>query len=345
MNNKILSCTTILLITFLLIFISNILCTRQTLALPLNRTAINDVMNGTRVEANASWWGFEELDSTKALQAAVRSKAKRIIVPNMGRPWIVEPIFLDSDKEIVFEKGVIIIAKAGSFLGKNDSLFTIANKKNIIVKGYGAEFVMRKEDYNHHPYPKAEWRNCIKILGSNNIKICGLRLADSGGDGIYIGRGTGKDGQPNSDNIHIKDLLCDNNYRQGISVISASNLLIENSIFQNTRGTPPQSGIDFEPNRPDELLRNCKLKNCIVQNNAGFGILIYAPSLNKNSSPISIELDGCKVAKNSGGAVFVAGRDSKDRIGDPRGEIIIKNCTLDGPVMKRKPQYINITVN
>ncbi len=344
MNKKMLLYFKMLLVTLFLVSISYILLARPATASVLNEIAIKDVMNGTRTEANASWWGFDESDSTTALQAAIRSKAKKIIIPNMGRPWIVNPIFLESDKEVVFEKGVIIAAKPGSFLGKTDSLFTINNKKNITITGYGAQFVMRKQDYVHAPYVKAEWRNCINILGSQNISICGLRIADSGGDGIYIGRSIGKDGQPYSAKIHIKDVVSDNNFRQGISVISASDLLIEHCIFQNTAGTPPQAGIDFEPNRPDEVLRNCKITKCIMQHNLGFGILIYVPSLDKSSSPISLEFDECTIVKNKGGAVFIAGRDTKDRIGDPRGEIVFKSCALDGPVKKRKPQHINITV-
>lgn len=334
-----------LLIIFTLVTISNIVSAHQAIALTLNVTAINEVINGTRTVANASWWGFDESDATKALQAAIRSKAKKIIVPNMGKPWIVTPLFVESGKEIVFEKGVIIAAKSGSFLGRNDSLFTIANKENVTINGYGAEFVMRKQDYVRAPYKKAEWRNGITILGSNNIKIYGVKLTSSGGDGIYIGRGTGNNGLPNCDQIHIKDVVCDNNYRQGVSVVSVSNLLIENSTFKGTDGTPPQAGIDFEPNRPDEILRNCKIKKCVVSDNTGYGILIYLPSLNKNSNPISIDVEGCTVQKNRGGAVFIAGRDVKDRVGDPSGEIIIRNCKLDGPVLKRKPQRINIIID
>ena len=39
--------------------------------------------------------------------------------------------------------------------------------------------------------------------------------------------------------ISIRDVLCDNHYRQGISVISVDGLLVENSAFNNTWGTPP----------------------------------------------------------------------------------------------------------
>jgi hypothetical protein len=37
---------------------------------------------------------------------------------------------------------------------------------------------------------------------------------------------------------------CDRNYRQAISVIGDENLLLENCTLRNTKGTPPETGID-----------------------------------------------------------------------------------------------------
>jgi type 1 glutamine amidotransferase len=45
----------------------------------------------------ASWWGFDERESTKALQAAIDSGADKVIVEDMGLPWIVDKIQLASD--------------------------------------------------------------------------------------------------------------------------------------------------------------------------------------------------------------------------------------------------------
>jgi len=157
-------CCLVLLGTFLLA--ASIIGASDAIALTnisINEKAIKEVMNGTRTEVNASWWGFNEADSTDALQAAIRSKAKKIFVPNMGKPWVVKPIFLESNQEIIFEKGVVVTAKQGAFLGKTDSLFTLTNKRNINLKGYGAEFMMQKQDYTQRPYEKAEWRHCISI--------------------------------------------------------------------------------------------------------------------------------------------------------------------------------------
>ena len=157
-------CCLVLLGTFLLVVaIIGVSDAIALTSISINEKAIKEVMNGTRTEANASWWGFNEADSTDALQAAIRSKAKKIFVPNMGKPWVVKPIFLESNQEIIFEKGVVVTAKQGAFLGKTDSLFTLTNKRNINLKGYGAEFMMQKQDYTQRPYEKAEWRHCISI--------------------------------------------------------------------------------------------------------------------------------------------------------------------------------------
>jgi hypothetical protein len=306
-----------------------------------DKKAIEDVINGKNAEANASWWGFNEEDSTQALQAAISSKAKRIIVPNMGKPWVVESIFLESDKEIIFEKGVIVVAKLGAFKGRRDTLFRANNKRNIVLSGYCAEFIMWKQDYMQAPYEKGEWRSCISIYGTQNIKVYGLQLANSGGDGIYISGGVSKENAPNSDNIYIKDVICDNHYRQGISIISASNLLIENCVFQNTKGTPPQAGIDFEPNRLDEVLINCKVKNCLISDNYGVGIAIYVSAFNKTSKPISIEIEGCQVLRNKQGSISIAGK-TVNNIGDPKGNISIRNCKIDGQVEQRKAPMLDV---
>jgi hypothetical protein len=244
---------------------------------------------------------------------------------------------LESDKEIIFEKGVVVSAKPGAFLGKTESLFSVRNKKNISLIGYGAEFIMRKQDYIQPPYEKGEWRHCITIGGSRNIKIYGLRLSNSGGDGIYIGRGL----KPYSENIYIKDVISDSNHRQGISLISASNLLIENSIFQSTTGTAPQAGIDFQPNRPDEVLSNCKVKNSIFRDNSSYGIIISVGKLNDTSKQIAIELEGCQIFENKKGAVYIA-EARRNAYGGCGGSILIKNCKIDGKVVQKNIQMLDV---
>ncbi|MBN1294761.1 MAG: right-handed parallel beta-helix repeat-containing protein [Candidatus Latescibacteria bacterium] len=284
--------------------------------------AVKEVMDGKRIKANAAWWGFDEVDATEALQLAINSGAKKVIVPNMGSEWIVCPIQLHSDLEIVFEKDTVVTAKKGEFKGRGDCLLRGSGISNLILSGYGATLRMQKDDYMSDEYEKAEWRMVIGLYSCNNVRIQGLTLKDSGGDGIYLGV-TGD--TLYCSNVHIKDVVCDNNYRQGISVISAENLLIEGCTLKNTWGTPPAAGIDLEPNHAGERMKNCLIRNCVFENNEGAGILAYLRPLSSQSEDISIRFEGCRVTSAKGSGIIVGA--IKDD--GPMGIIEFDNCTVD----------------
>lgn len=270
-----------------------------------DQAKIAAVTAGTLKEARASWWGFDPEDSTAQLQAAINSGVPKLIVDKMPGPWIVTPISLVSNQEIIFEEGVEVIAKRGEFKAKGATLFTAANRENITLRGYGATWRMWREDYdNPQLYEKAEWRHCLSIRSSSNITVLGLTLTDSGGDGIYLGTATA--GVTNR-NIIIRDVTCDRNYRQGISVITAENLLIENCRLTNTNGTPPRAGIDFEPNLPGERLVNCVMRNCHIENNAGNGIVMYLRPLNATSEPVSLRFENCHCIGDRGSTALILG--------------------------------------
>ena len=102
-----------------------------------NPQAVEQVATGELTTANASWWGFDSKDTTDALQGAIDSKAKKVIVPFMGEPWTVRPIMLRSHLELVFEPGVIVLAKKGEFKEKWDCLFSIMEQTDITIRGSG----------------------------------------------------------------------------------------------------------------------------------------------------------------------------------------------------------------
>ena len=52
------------------------------------------------------------------------------------------------------------------------------------------------------------------------LSIEGLTIRDTGGDGLYLG----SEGRGYNDNFTVRDVVFDNNYRQGISIISAQNV-------------------------------------------------------------------------------------------------------------------------
>jgi hypothetical protein len=299
-----------------------------------NPEAVREVLAGRRTTANAAWWGFREEDSTEALQAAIQSGAKRVMVPNMTKDWIVRPIKLAGDQELILEDGVVITAKRGEYRGRGDSVFTAQDVSNLTIRGYGATIRMQKEDYIYGrvladlkwdrqfgQYPRAEWRMTLSLRGVSNVKVYGVTLRDSGGDGIYVAGGA----QKYSRNIHIKDVDCDNHYRQGISVISVDGLLVENSVFRNTWGTPPSAGVDIEPDSPAERVRDLVFRNCRFEDNYGDGIEIFLAHLKPESGDVSILFDNCRVTSRRGTGIRVT------KIADdgPGGLVEFRNCTVE----------------
>ena len=313
--------------------------------------AVKEVLSGKRTVANAAWWGFDEFDATEALQSAINSGAKRVIVPNMTRDWIVRPINLAGDQELVFEDGVVVTAKRGEFKGKGECLFRGVNIRNLTIRGYGATWRMQKMDYISGMHLKAlreslgsdnaegtydygEWRRTLILQSCADVEVLGLILRDSGGDGICLCKGDVD--KPFCQNIHIMDVVCDNNLRQGISVVSAENLLIENCVFKNTWGTPPAAGIDLEPDLPTYRLREITIRNCVFQENYGNGIHIFlgshAPDPKRLKAAgirpledVSVLIDSCRVSSSMGGGIRVAGVREKGA----RGLIEFRDCTIE----------------
>jgi hypothetical protein len=245
-----------------------------------------------------------------------------VIIPYVRKEWIVRPIKLASDQEIVFEPGVVVVAKKGEFKGKNDCLFSAIGKKTITLRGYGATLSMRKEDYAGANYQRGQWRHVLLFVGCSNVKVLGLVLRDSGGDGIYLGQGSTT--SPPCKDILIKDCICDNNYRQGISVISAENLQIANCIFKNTSGHSPSAGIDIEPNGSSNKLANIVVSNCVSENNQGRGFVVALHKLTKLSADISILFVDC-YTKGCGRGLEVGTHGNEG----PKGLVEFRNCAIE----------------
>jgi hypothetical protein len=257
-----------------------------------NPVAVSEVASGKRTSANAAWWGFERDDSTEVLQAALDSGARTLVIPHMGEPWVVRPLQLRSQQEIVFEPGVVVLAKKGEFRGGGDSLFSAVGQSNLVLRGYGATLRMHKRDYQNPPYTKAEWRMGLALRGCRHVLVEGLRIESSGGDGIYVDGG-GDLGW--SEDITLRNCVAYDNHRQGLSVVSAVNLLVENCTFANTWGTAPEAGIDLEPDTEKQRLVNCVIRNCVFENNNGNEVLVYLKPLTTNSQPVSIKFEHCLI--------------------------------------------------
>ena len=280
------------------------------------------VMSGGLVEARASWWGYDAEDSTRCLQDAINSRVPVLVVDKQKSPWTVMPIKGVSNQTLIFERGVEVVARKGEFLGKVDWLLTFKEAENVTLRGAGATLRMHRQDYRSAPYEQGEWRHALALLSCKNMTIEGLRICESGGDGIYVGEA--RCGLP-CRNVTIRDCVIHDNYRQGVSVISADGLLIERTTLRDTAGTAPQAGIDFEPNKPSQMLRNCVLRDCVISGNAGANVDFFLANLNATSEPISVTIENCILV---GSTLRVADSDKPDEK-LPQGRILVDGCTIE----------------
>ena len=290
------------------------------LVLSLSAFMLNVSFAGTR-SVKVTDFAPKKENATEAIRKAVGSGASKIIFDNPGFEYLTEPIMLKSNQEIIFEDGVCVRAMPGKFHGLGDSLFTCKGIKNVILRGNGkATLRMNKKDYqNPAIYKHSEWRFGIAIFNSENIQIKNLSILSSGGDGVYIGGS----GTPNK-NIKLEELILDDHHRQGISIINVENLLIRKCKITNTQGTRPEAGIDFEPNRTDEVIINTVIEECEISGNAYSGILVNFPRV--LDKPISITIRNCKMIHNSEG-IKIAFNGMKDKRFN--AIINIENCLLE----------------
>lgn len=272
--------------------------------------------------------GFNPKDSTAILQKALDSDAARIVIDKQASPWITGPLFCRrGDLEIVIEKGVEVRALKGAFKGRYESLLTIDSQRNITIEGNGAVMSMNKADYqNRKLYRPAEWRHLVNLLSAESITIRDVTLAKSGGDGVYVGVSHRKNALPYCKDITLANVICDDNHRQGISVISVDGLVIEGCVFENTRGTSPEDGIDFEPNKKLERLTRCVIRNSRFADNEGAAVGTFI-RLSGEAPPIEVLLENCFI----GGYINLgttAGRFST--VKPVGGEIRFLNCKIEG---------------
>ena len=282
---------------------------------------IPSLASAAESDVKASSFGFDPANATACLQKAIDSGAQKVIVDNTGVPWIIGPVRLRSNLELVFAAGVRAEALPGGFRGRNDCMFYGNDVDNVTLRGEeGAVLEMRKADYMKPEYAWAEWRHCISIRGGCNIVIRNLTVRSSGGDGIYI---AGSQRRGPTRNVLIEKVVSDDNLRQGISVISAVNLLVRESKFINTKGGPPQCGIDLEPNNSDDMLVNSLIEDCEFYGNAYYGISVFLPRL---KTPVSIVFRNCRVHDNAAGFHVLAQTDRKGQL--QQGTILFENCEV-----------------
>ena len=129
--------------------------------------------NASTVKASSFGWNTE--DSTAALQAAIDSGARKVIVDWRDEgDWVVSSVVLrKSNQEIAIADGVTIRGKADSTA---DALLTIPQGvTNVFLHGIVTAAVAVEE---------GNCKPAIQILGGENVTVRDLTIVSDGCDGI-----------------------------------------------------------------------------------------------------------------------------------------------------------------
>ena len=187
------------------------------------------------------------------------------------------------------------------------NIISIKGKKNITVKG--GKIVGDVVAHSNAFDEKSEWGNGVTIENSEKISITDLHITHCWGDGIYVGGGAEKEiGRYDraSKSVVLKNVICDDNRRQGISITHVDGLLADHCSFINTGVTKkvsPAAGVDVEPNLSkgrNQSCRNMRFESCVMRGNKGKAFTIYQ----------SLTLDGVNNVEN----IYIFDCDIEGRI-------------------------------
>lgn len=256
--------------------------------------------------------------------------------PYSGFPYKTG-IFMPSNCKLYFPPNAAI--RVDSCLNSTYLIINILNKSN--VKVYYAN--IRGDRYTHLG-TTGQFGYGISIIGSNDILIDKARVRECWGDGIYIGGtlGTTYIDSLVSKRVILNKCISDNNRRQGMTIISVEDLVVNGGIFSNSNGSQPQSGIDIEPSQyPATYLAQVKdvvFNDIVTYNNKGdFGFIVSIwrsfrwDSITAVQKSISVTVNN-HISDNDYICAML-------NIDDNDGYLLQGNITFNKPIWKN-PRYL-----
>jgi len=203
---------------------------------------------------------------------------------------------LGSDMTLLMAPGAVL--KAIPNAAPEHIILLVSQARNVNVLGGTLE-----GDREAHLGRDGEWGMGLQISNSRQVVVEAVTARECWGDGFYVTN-------TNSD-ITLCRVVADHNRRQGLSIVGGDGILVRDSTFTNTAGTPPECGIDIEPN-PGQTVANLLVTDCLVAGNKGGGIA------------------GGPAYKSRGAAFFTGSRIARNRVTGNQGfGIAISACSGD----------------
>lgn len=236
-----------------------------------------------------------------------------------------------SNTNLILAEGAVLQALPNNRRGSE--VIKIIDKKNITISG--GKIIGERNTHKPSGHETDEWGMGISLSDSENIVIQNMEIRDCNGDGIYLGTENGLATNAGCKTIFIDTVTTDHNRRNNISVVCATDVIINNCTITNAHGTAPHSGINIEPNDNDTnrdgkddgvydpcrriTINNCNLSGNGVKGNKkeGYGIVMNNPSRD-------VRIQNCNIQD---GFINISGRDN----------IFLADTTIIGEINSREP--------
>lgn len=236
--------------------------------------------------SNKKWYQddlytIESTDDTLAFFSAYNfstNKVRTIVIP--AGNYLIDPsdrskTSLLSNTKLIFLNGAKLVAKQSN--NPISAMLEIVSVNNIELIN---PTIVGDKYYNTDITEGAgHGLDCRSVT---NLKIINASISKCFTDGIYIN---------DVINFYGFNINCDDNRRQGMSIISAKNFLVEFGTFSNTNGVAPSMGIDIEPNNANEFLEKIVLRNIKTFNNSKAGIGVNYNKLNNVNTIIDVTIE------------------------------------------------------
>lgn len=257
-------------------------------------------------------------DHTAVIQKVIDTY-ENILLPNSTLLINKNGLKIGSGKKIIFQKNTKI-----NFLGPANGSYSDVVK---IYEAHDVEIInpIIVGSRNNKLQQSGQWSAGISVLNSKNIKIINPKITDTYGDGIFIGSENGGF----SENVIVNGGWIDQARRNGISITSGKQILVQNILISNTYGHDPESGIDIEPSWDKDILENILIKNVYTYNNGSAGISVNLNGLSTDNSKdakiTNILIDGHTDSGSRHG--FLTSLNNIKNKFDVTGNITVKNSS------------------
>nr|DAW90354.1 MAG TPA: K5 LYASE [Caudoviricetes sp.] len=196
-----------------------------------------------------------------------------------------ESIEVKDNSHVIFEDGAVL--RQQTVNATHYEMIDLRHVKNITL-----ERPVCIGERPLHEGTDGEWGHGIAVHDCKNVTILDARVEETWGDGIYIGLPYNESYQYKNDNIKIIRPIIKHCSRNGISVTSSLDVLIDSPYIYKVDRTAPQSGIDIEPEYSSPsgvFLGRVRLTGQAIIDDCNYGVVAHLGELVDSDVDIVIE--------------------------------------------------------